>query len=223
MTNPQQLLQYFLYIDHYLISFVSTYGSLSYAALFLIIFCETGLVILPFLPGDALLFAVGSLAANSKAMLHVQLLFVLLTLASILGNKINYLIGRYLSSWLFSVSPSWLLNRHYAEKAHAFYEKHGGKTIIFARFIPVIRTFAPFVAGIAKMSLSQFSFYNILSAVIWVGCLLGAGYFFGAFPFVQKNFSLIVYGIVVISLLPPLCTFIYQKLFRKTEVNRFKM
>src|SRR6266568_2229865 len=174
-----QLLQYILHIDTYLFSFVSTYGVWTYVLLFAIIFCETGLVVTPFLPGDSLLFAAGSIAANASPALNIQMLFLLLLLASILGNKLNYLIGRAVGPKVFLAKHSWLLNKKHLAEAHRFYEKHGGKTIILARFIPIIRTFAPFVAGIGYMSLRQFSFYNILSAFLWIGSLLGSGYFFG--------------------------------------------
>jgi membrane-associated protein len=200
-----------LHIDTYLIAFVSHYGALTYIALFLIIFCETGLVITPFLPGDSLLFAAGSIAANTNEALSIQLLTILLIIASILGNKLNYLIGRSIGPRIFTAKYSWLFNRNHLEEAHRFYEKHGGKTIILARFIPIIRTFAPFVAGIGYMGLRQFSFYNILSAFLWIGTLLGAGYYFGKLPVIRDNFSIVVYGIVLVSLLPPAFAFVYRK------------
>lgn len=207
----QSLLQYILHIDTYLIAFVSDYGIWAYAALFLIIFCETGLVVTPFLPGDSLLFAAGSIAANSNHALSIQTLFILLTFASILGNKLNYLIGRAIGPRIFTANHSWLLNKKHLTEAHQFYEKHGGKTIIIARFLPIIRTFAPFVAGVGYMSLRQFSSYNIISAVIWIGSLLSAGYFFGQLPIIRDNFSIVVYGIIAVSLLPPAIAFIYKK------------
>lgn len=217
METIQLLLQYLLHIDSYLIAFVTHYGVWTYAVLFLIIFCETGLVVTPFLPGDSLLFAAGSLAANASDSLNVQLLILLLIIASILGNKVNYLIGRAIGPRVFSATSrpsslqSWLLNRKHLEEAHQFYEKHGGKTIIFARFIPVIRTFAPFVAGVGYMSVKQFSFYNVTSAVLWIGSLVGAGYFFGSLPLIRDNFTLVIYGIIALSLLPPLLVFVYKK------------
>ncbi len=213
MEIIQQLLQYILHIDTYLLAFVSSYGFWAYIALFAIIFCETGLIVLPFLPGDSLLFAAGSIAANESGGLNLGLLFILLTIASILGNKLNYLIGHFVGPKIFqSNRSSWLLNRKHLDEAHAFYEKHGGKTIILARFLPIIRTFAPFIAGAGYMSIKEFSFYNIISAIIWIGSLLSAGYFLGSLPFIQQHFTLVVYGIVAISLLPPACTFIYQKI-----------
>ena len=211
MESIQQLLQYILHIDVYLISFVSTYGALTYLVLFLIIFCETGLVVTPFLPGDSLLFAAGSIAASASDKPSIQLLFMLLALASILGNKVNYLIGKAIGPRVFTAKQSWLLNKKHLLEAHRFYERHGGKTIILARFIPIIRTFAPFVAGVGYMGIKQFSFYNILSGIFWVGSLLGAGYYFGSLPFVKNHFSAVVYAIVVISLLPPFITLLYRK------------
>ncbi|OGT35569.1 MAG: hypothetical protein A3F11_00050 [Gammaproteobacteria bacterium RIFCSPHIGHO2_12_FULL_37_14] len=211
METIQYLLHFILNIDQSLFFLVSNYGALIYVLLFLIIFCETGLVITPFLPGDSLLFAAGSLAANSTS-LNIQLLFLTLVIASILGNKINYLIGRFLGPHVFTAEQSWLLNKKHLKKAHLFYEKHGGKAIIFARFIPIIRTFAPFVAGIGEMSLRWFSFYNICSAILWIGSLLGIGYFLGSQPIVKAHFTLIIYSIIVISLLPPLFSlFILKK------------
>jgi membrane-associated protein len=205
------LLQYILHIDVYLLAIVSQYGALTYALLFAVIFCETGLVVTPFLPGDSLLFAAGSIAASENSPLNIQLLFLLLVLASLLGNQLNYLIGRIVGPKVFSAKTSWLLNKKHLEEAHQFYEKHGGKTIILARYIPIIRTFAPFVAGIGYMGWKEFSLYNITSAVLWIGSLLGAGYFLGTLPFVKDNFTLVIYGIIAVSLLPPVFTFICRK------------
>ena len=213
MDTLQHLLSYVLHIDTYLIAFVSSYGLLTYFVLFIIIFCETGLIITPFLPGDSLLFAAGSIAANTSNALNIQLLFLILTLASILGNKVNYLIGRAIGPRIFSANQSWLLNKKHLEETHQFYEKHGGKAIILARFLPIIRTFVPFVAGIGYMSLGQFSLYNILSAILWIGSLLGAGYYFGSLPIIRDNFSIVIYGIIAFSLLPPAFAFIYRKAF----------
>lgn len=206
------LSHYILHIDTYLIGFVSNYGALTYAVLFAIIFCETGLVVTPFLPGDSLLFAAGSIAANASHSLNIQLLFVLLACASILGNKVNYLIGKKLGPKVFTSKQAWFLNKKYLEEAHQFYEKHGGKTIIIARFLPIIRTFAPFVAGIGYMSLREFTLYNIISGLLWVGSLLSAGYFFGSLPIIRDNFSIVIYGIIAISTLPPIFAFFYRKI-----------
>lgn len=211
METIQHLFQYILHIDTYLVAFVTHYGALTYAMLFAIIFCETGLVVTPFLPGDSLLFAAGSIAAYPHQPLSIQLLFVLLVMASMLGNKLNYLIGRAIGPRVFQSRSTWFFNKQHLTEAHAFYEKHGGKTIILARFIPIIRTFAPFVAGIGYMSLRDFTFYNLISALLWIGSLLGAGYFFGTLPFIKEHFSLVVYGIIVVSLLPPVVTYLYRR------------
>ncbi len=204
METIHQLFQYIIHIDVYLNAFVTTYGAWTYAALFAIIFCETGLVVFPFLPGDSLLFTAGSIAAYSENDLSIQALFVLLCLAAILGNKLNYTIGRAVGPRVFTAKDSWLLNKKHLTESRIFYEKHGGKTIILARFLPIIRSFAPFVAGIGAMSLRTFSLYNVISAILWTGSLLGAGYFFGSLPIIKNNFSIVIYAIIGISLLPAL-------------------
>lgn len=211
METIVHLFQYVTHIDVYLMAFVSEYGTYAYIALFLIIFCETGLVVTPFLPGDSLLFATGSIAAQPESGMNIALLFLLLCAASILGNKLNYLIGRFIGPRIFTAKESWLFNKHYLQSAHQFYERHGGKTIIFARFLPIIRTFAPFVAGVGAMSISRFAFYNVISAIIWIGSLLFAGYFFGSLPFIKQNFTLVIYGIILISLLPAATAVISRK------------
>jgi membrane-associated protein len=208
MDYLHQLFSTLLHIDVYLNQFVTSYGFLTYLALFLVIFCETGLVITPFLPGDSLLFAAGSLAAQANNSINIVILFFLLFIASLLGNQINYLIGKAIGPRIFTAKSSWLLNKRYLEETHQFYEKHGGKTIILARFIPIIRTFAPFIAGIGAMYWLQFSFYNVISALLWIGSLLGLGYFLGSLPLIKDNFTCVVYGIVLISLLPTLIAFI---------------
>lgn len=210
MDILNQLLQYVLHIDTYLLAFVADYGIWAYAILFAIIFCETGLVVTPFLPGDSLLFAAGSIAANSQNNFNIQFLFIVLLIASILGNKVNYLLGKIVGPRIFSIN-SRFLNQEHLTKAHSFYEKHGGKTLIIARFLPIIRTFAPFIAGVSYMSLSRFTFYNLISAFLWIGSLLFAGYYFGSLPFIQENFTLVVYGIVALSLLPPAIAFFLRK------------
>ncbi|HTM63788.1 MAG TPA: DedA family protein [Gammaproteobacteria bacterium] len=211
METIQQLFQYIIHIDTYLVSFVATYGIWTYVVLFAIIFCETGLVVTPFLPGDSLLFAAGSIAAQQDSDLKIQLLFMLLALASILGNKVNYTIGRFIGPRVFTAKESWLFNKRHLLEAHEFYEKHGGKTIIFARFLPIIRTFVPFVAGIAAMSLRSFTFYNLMSGLLWIGSLLGAGYFFGSLPIIKENFAIVIYSIIGISLLPALFAVVAKK------------
>lgn len=224
METLHSLLHFVLHLDLYLINWVNTYGALTYAFLFIIIFCETGLVILPFLPGDSLLFAAGSIAAQSGDNFSARILFVLLTLASIFGNKVNYLIGRKWGITLFRNRHYQLINLKHLEMTHAFYEKHGGKTLILARFAPIVRTFAPFVAGIGKMSIMRFSFFNVLSAVLWIGSLLSLGYFFGNIPIVKANFTLVIYAIILISLLPACLAYLKsQRSCRKLKSSSAKI
>ena len=196
------LIHQLMHIDQMLFAFVAHYGALTYIILFIIIFAETGLVVTPFLPGDSLLFVAGSIAARSDNALNINLLFIALIIASTLGNKVNYLIGRAIGPRIFTSKRSWFFNKKYLTNAHLFYAKHGGKAIIFARFIPILRTLVPFVAGIGAMRVSRFSFYNALSATLWISALLGMGYCLGTLPILQNHFSLVIYGIVGMSLLP---------------------
>ena len=195
----------FLHLDDHLLELVSTYGRWVYAILFAVIFAETGLVVTPFLPGDSLLFAAGAIAAAGA--LDVRLLVVLLIVAAILGDAVNYAIGRRLGPMVFRATDTasrWhrLLNRHHLERAHEFFERYGGKAIVLARFVPIVRTFVPFVAGAAAMSYGHFAIYNVLGGVLWVVvCTLG-GYAFGNIPVVRNNFSLVALAIVALSLLP---------------------
>lgn len=205
------ILHLLLHIDNYLFKLIAEFGYWTYGILFVVIFCETGLVVTPFLPGDSLLFAAGSIAANPLASLNIIYLFLLLTLASIMGNHLNYLIGKIIGPRVFTKTNSYLLNKKYLVQAHQFYEKHGGKTILLARYIPIVRTFVPFVAGAANMSSYEFSFYNVLSALLWIGSLLSGGYFLGSFSWVKENFSLVLYSIIGFSLLLPILTFFYRK------------
>ncbi|VEB35802.1 DedA family protein [Legionella cherrii] len=202
---------YIIHVDVYLNAIVSTYGFWTYFILFAVIFCETGLIVTPFLPGDSLLFAAGSIAAQSGNPLNISILFLLLFFASVLGNQINFLVGRLMGPRIFSTDKSWLLNKKHLQETHAFYEKHGGKTIVFARFLPIIRTFAPFVAGIGTMRVVHFSLYNLISALIWIASLLSLGYFLGSIPIVKENFSVVIYGIIFISILPPIVTLLSRK------------
>lgn len=211
MEYLHQLFDTIIHIDVYLNSFVSTYGFWTYLALFAVIFCETGLIVTPFLPGDSLLFAAGSIAAQPGNPLNIFLLLLLLLSASILGNQVNYLVGRAIGPNIFCAKRSWLLNKKHLEETHRFYEKHGGKTIIFARFIPIVRTFAPFIAGIGKMEVLHFTLYNVLSALMWIGSILSLGYFLGSLSVVKDHFPLVVYGVIFVSLLPPFIAFIKQK------------
>lgn len=212
MLHLHQLLNTILHIDIYLNSFVTMYGFWTYLALFAVIFAETGLVITPILPGDSLLFAAGSIAAQPDNSLNILILFALLLFASVLGNQVNFMIGRALGTRMFHSKRSWLLNKKHLKETHDFYEKYGAKTLIFARFIPIIRTFAPFIAGLGTMNILQFSLYNVLSAFLWIGSILSFGYFLGSLPLIKTNFSLVIYGIIFLSLMPPVLTFITSKL-----------
>jgi membrane-associated protein len=189
----------FLHLDHYLGQVVADYGMLTYLILFLIIFAETGLVITPFLPGDSLLFAAGAIA--SLGSLNPFYLIVLLIIAAILGDAVNYLVGKYIGPKVFSRDYRFLKREH-LERTQQFYEKHGGKTIIIARFMPIVRTFAPFVAGIGSMKYSKFLLYNVVGAVAWVASFVILGYWVGENPIVKKNFTLVIFGIIFISVLP---------------------
>jgi membrane-associated protein len=199
MSFIRDALQYILHLDVHLAALVSQYGMWTYAILFLIIFCETGLVVTPILPGDSLLFATGALAAASD--LNIFVLFVLLSAAAILGDAVNYFIGRTVGEKLFDGRIPYL-KREYLDRTHAFYEKYGGKTIVIARFVPIIRTFAPFVAGMGSMSYGKFATYNITGGILWIGSILFAGYLFGNIPVVKDNFGLVVIAIIVVSVLP---------------------
>jgi membrane-associated protein len=180
----------------------SEMGPWVYVLMVAIIFCETGLVILPFLPGDSLLFALGALGALPGIALSLPLMAVLLIVAAILGDALNYAIGRRMGPAVFHNDSGRWLNRKHLQTAHAFYEKYGGKTIILARFVPIVRTFAPFVAGIGEMTYRQFALYNVVGAVLWVGSMMGAGRLFGGIPWVQRHFEAVILAIIVISVLP---------------------
>lgn len=195
------LLSLFLHLDRHLAELAAQYGTWLYGILFLIIFCETGLVVTPFLPGDSLLFAAGSLAALASSALNIHLLFLLLSAAAILGNTVNYAVGRYLGEKAFSPNAR-VLKQEYLDRTHRFFARHGGKTIIITRFVPIVRTFAPFVAGAGGMSYGRFQGYNVVGGLLWNGSFLYGGYFFGNLPFVKQNFSLVILAIIVLSLLP---------------------
>ena len=201
----ETLIDYFLHLDQHLTEFVSLYGPWIYALLFVIIFAETGLVVTPFLPGDSLLFAAGALAAAGS--LDITLLLVLLCAAAILGDAVNYSIGRFVGPRVFrSDIPQgfWgrALNREHLTRAHDFFERYGGKAIVMGRFAPIIRTFVPFVAGAVSMTYSKFAFYNVTGGIVWVVVCAGGGYLFGEIPVVKQNFSLVAIAIVAISLIP---------------------
>ncbi|KLT72774.1 hypothetical protein PL75_06775 [Neisseria arctica] len=194
------IIDFILHIDQHLAALSAEYGLWIYAILFLIIFCETGLVVTPFLPGDSLLFAAGGIAAVGGMNIHVMVL--LLLIAAIVGDAVNFMIGKYFGAKLFANPDSKIFRRSYLEKTHRFYEKHGGKTIIIARFVPIVRTFAPFVAGMSDMHYGRFLHYNVIGAVLWVASFSYAGYFFANLPIVKNNLSLVLAAIIVISILP---------------------
>ncbi|AJJ62329.1 DedA family protein [Yersinia aldovae] len=196
------VIDFILHIDVHLAELVAQYGIWVYAILFLILFCETGLVVTPFLPGDSLLFVAGALASLPSNDLNVHVMVALMVVAAILGDAINYTIGRVFGEKLFSNPDSKIFRRSYLDKTHQFYEKHGGKAIVLARFVPIIRTFAPFVAGMGKMSYRHFAAYNVIGALVWVLLFTYAGYWFGNMPFVQDNLKLLIVAIIVVSILP---------------------
>ncbi|MCL3850177.1 MULTISPECIES: DedA family protein [Parabacteroides] len=211
------LVDFVLHIDAHLAALVSTYGIWIYAILFLIIFCETGLVVTPFLPGDSLLFVAGALAALPGNPMNVHLIVGVLIVAAVLGDASNYIIGRLFGERMFSNPNSKIFKQSYLEKTHKFYEKHGGKTIILARFVPIVRTFAPFVAGMGHMSYRHFASYNVIGGVIWVVLFSYAGYFFGGMEIVQKNLELLIVLIIFISILPGVFEVVRNKYFVKTN------
>jgi membrane-associated protein len=200
MDLLKQFLEFLLHAENHLVAFIQNYGALVYALLFLIIFCETGLVVTPFLPGDSLLFAVGALTAQS--LMAWEIVVPVLLIAAILGDTVNYGIGKWIGPRVFHFEDSRFFKREYLMKAHAFYEKYGGRAIILARFIPIVRTFAPFVAGVGTMNYAKFIVYNITGAILWVGLFVGAGYFFGNLPFVRQNIKVVILGIIIVSVLP---------------------
>ena len=206
MEILKHLLDFILHLDKHLAEIIQDYGTWTYAILFLIIFVETGVVVLPFLPGDSLLFAAGALAANPANGLSVGLVILLLIVAAVLGDTLNYHIGDYLGPRVFRENSRWLKREH-LDRTQNFYQKHGAKTIIIARFIPIIRTFAPFVAGIGTMSYTRFLSYNLIGAVLWVVLLTGAGYFLGGFEIIQNNFGLLTLLIIFVSVLPAVWEF----------------
>ncbi|HKJ38141.1 MAG TPA: DedA family protein [Anaerolineales bacterium] len=197
MPQLDFLIDLFLHLDEYLAGIITTYGAWTYGILFVVIFVETGLVIMPFLPGDSLLFAAGTFAALGS--LNVWSLVGLLFVAAVLGDAVNYSIGHYLGERAYNIK--WI-KKEYLDKTHAFFEKHGGKAIFLARFVPIVRTFAPFVAGIGKMSYRYFATYNVVGAAVWVFTFTLMGYFFGNLEFVKKNFELVIIAIIFISVLP---------------------
>ena len=200
MELIQLALSFILHVDQHLTELFNQYGLWIYGILFLVIFCETGLVVTPFLPGDSLLFATGALVVGTA--LDINLMALVVLSAAVLGNTVNYTIGHFFGERLFRNPDSKIFRRDYLERAHAFYEKHGGKTIVMTRFVPIFRTFAPFAAGMSSMGYKRFMVYNLVGAVLWVGLFLYAGFLFGNLPAVRKNFTLLILGILVLSVMP---------------------
>lgn len=208
-------IDFFIHLDRHLSELIQNFGGWTYFIIFMIIFCETGLVVTPILPGDSLLFGLGTIAALGA--LEIKWLLILLSIAAIAGNIVNYAIGYYVGPKIFQRENVRFLNKTYLDRTHKFYEKHGGKTIVIARFIPIIRTFAPFVAGIGKMAYSRFFFYNVLGSVSWIALFILGGYYFGNLPAVKNNFTLVIFAIIIISMLPVVIEYIRHH-SRSTQV-----
>jgi membrane-associated protein len=209
-------IDFIIHIDVHLSAVIQSYGVWTYLILFLIIFCETGLVVTPFLPGDSLLFAAGTFAA--KGALDAAWLFFLLSIAAVAGDTVNYWIGCIVGPKVFHKEKVRFLNREYLDRTHSFYERYGGKTIIIARFIPIIRTFAPFVAGIGSMTYWRFISYNVVGGIAWIAACVFAGYYFGNLPVVKENFTIVIFAIVFISILPGIIEFLRQRGLRNKNV-----
>lgn len=203
------LIDFILHIDLHLVEIIQNYGTWTYLIFFLIIFSETGFVVTPFLPGDSLIFVIGALGA--KGALSFKLSLFLLILAALGGNTLNYFIGRMIGHKMLAMKNSRLIKKEYLNKTHAFYQKHGGKAIILSRFVPIIRTFAPFVAGLGKMSFYRYSVYNIIGGTSWVLLFMFAGFFFGNIPAVKHNFTYVIFAIIFVSLLPTIIPYIQSK------------
>jgi membrane-associated protein len=209
MEIIKTFVDFILHLDVHLVEIFQHYGTLTYAILFLIVFCETGLVVTPFLPGDSLLFAAGSLAAGST--LDIRILLAALFIAPLLGDQVNYWLGRILGSQLPFSEDARFLKKQYLDKTHSYYEKFGGKTVIIARFVPIVRTFAPFVAGVGRMHYLKFITFSVTGALLWVGSFLLGGYYFGSIPVIKKNFTITIMVIILISLLPGLIEYLRHR------------
>jgi membrane-associated protein len=213
-----QLIDIFLHLDVHLAQLAATYGTLMYVILFLIIFAETGLVVAPFLPGDSLLFAVGALAAIETSDLNIWFLWTLLIAAAFLGDNTNYQIGKRIGPRVFSNEKSMFMNPKYLARTQDFYRDHGAKTVLLARFMPILRTFAPFVAGVGHMNYRKFMFFSLLGSVIWMSCFLGAGFYFGNLPSVKSNFHLVIFTVIGISFVPMIVSAVRSRYFpRQTQ------
>jgi membrane-associated protein len=214
----KELIDFVLHIQEHLMEFTQAHGPLIYGLLFLIIFCETGLVVTPFLPGDSLLFAVGAIAADPASGLNVWIAGAVMLVAAILGDTVNYWIGRRFGAWTMRTFPKIVKPSHIA-KTNEFFVRYGGKTIILARFVPIVRTFAPFVAGSGEMNYGRFMYFNVIGAILWVILILPAGWFFGNIPQVKENFELVVIGIIGVSLLPMVFEIAKAKLKKEPAVE----
>jgi membrane-associated protein len=197
----KSLIDFILHIDQHLVEIISDYQTWTYAILFLIIFAETGFVVTPFLPGDSLLFAAGAIIAKPGTGLNIVTMLILLIIAAILGDMVNYAIGKHIGPRAFSGRIKFL-KKEYLQRTQDFYQKHGGKTIIYARFIPIVRTFAPFIAGVGTMTYRKFASYNVIGAILWVAIFLFLGYFFGGMPIIKQNFTYVIFAIIILSVLP---------------------
>lgn len=202
------IIDFIIHIDKHLNEIISQYGVLTYFILFIIIFAETGFVVTPFLPGDSLIFAAGTFAALGS--LDITVLFILLTVAAIGGDTVNYWIGHYIGPRVFKENSKFI-KKEYLDRTHAFFEKYGGKTIIIARFVPIVRTFAPFVAGVGAMTYSKFILYNVAGGIAWIAIFLFGGYYFGNIPFVRNNFSIVIIAIIILSVLPGIIEFLRHR------------
>jgi membrane-associated protein len=199
----------FIHLDQHLSLLIQSFGGWAYLIVFLVIFCETGLVVTPILPGDSLLFGLGAIAAMGA--LKVEWLFVMLSIAAIAGDTVNYMIGHYVGPRVFARESGRFFKKEYLERTHRFYEKYGGKTIVIARFVPIIRTFAPFVAGIGSMTYSRFIVYNIVGGISWIALFIFGGYYFGNLSIVKRNFTLVIFAIIFISILPGVIEYVRQR------------
>ena len=206
-----------VHLDRHLLDIAREYGPGVYAFLFLIVFCETGLVITPFLPGDSLLFVAGALAAGG--VMNIHLLVLVLIIAAVLGDSLNFAIGRWIGPRVFRYDDSWFFKKAYIERTHRYFERYGGRTIIIARFVPVVRTYAPFVAGVGQMDYRRFFMFNAVGGVIWVALIGYAGYLFGTVPVVQKNLTLVIFGIILLSISPAIIEVLRHKLRRAREAQ----
>jgi membrane-associated protein len=218
MELLQHLIDFILHIDQHLVELINKYEGWIYLILFLIVFCETGLVVTPFLPGDSLLFALGALAAVPGSGLNLLLLMGLLITAAILGDSFNYYTGTKIGKRIY-LRNFWFLRREHIDKTHLFYERYGGRAIIYARFVPIVRTFAPFVAGIGKMDYKRFLFFNVTGALVWVLFFMIAGYLFGNIPAVKRNFSMMILGIIVLSIAPPIIATVKNRITNRKKTT----